>query len=68
MPHPEQDAGEGGGEDASSAYEDFKRVFDLFASAEEVTGAAPAAEAGEGGEPDEASDAEPAKEEGKVVR
>jgi len=43
---------------ASNPYEDFQRVFSKFASAEEVTGAAPAE-----GEGDEEAKAEPVKEE-----
>ena len=61
MPDQDDDA------DPSSAYEDFKRVFSLFASAEELTGAAPAEDADEDGEPGQAPEAEPADKDGKVL-
>ena len=49
----------------ANPYEDFERVFSLFASAEEVTGAAPAE--GDDAAPDEeAAPEEAAQEEVKV--
>ena len=61
---------EDGAAGASSAYEEFARVFSVFASAEELTGAARApGEEGEGneGEPEQAAEAaELAEKDAKV--